>query len=314
MEALTELCDLIAQNPSQFPDKIAWICNRCPQSDSLFSGSSTISRPQLNAILITARFISKCGNYNDTRPRTLVFDFIQAIPASFDKSFWPNSFNMASIASFYAELFGYVCKATELYPEFESDVARVMGDIVFAAVSVVNADNDRVSNDRVSDSGISKVFLSAVSENFPPIVASDANKLVFTLLDGIEVVVPVGSSPKGMMGSNSSSQSSPVSVSNVAGSSSSSGGVEDGISKAIVINGASSSAWTMGTPNGGDRRGAAYFEEESVENLEKQEIAFKLISHILDRSKIDPNHLEWVHAITKDQLKSISSFLKVWLD
>ncbi|KAJ0935573.1 putative 1-phosphatidylinositol 4-kinase [Helianthus annuus] len=115
-----------------------------------------------------------------------------------------------------------------------------------------------------------------------------------------------------MMGSNSSSQSSPVSVSNVAGSSSSSGGVDEVNSRAIVVNGVVMLGGVMGTPNGSDRRGVgvAYFEDESVENLEKQEIAFKLISHIVDKSKIDPNLLERVHVITKDQLKSVSSFLK----
>ncbi|KAD4179153.1 hypothetical protein E3N88_27744 [Mikania micrantha] len=246
MEALTELCDLIAQNPSQFSDKIAWICNRCPPSESLLSGSPRISRPQLNAILVTARFISKCVNYSDLRPRSIILEFIQAIPTSFDQSFWPNAFGNTSIASFYSEFLGYVCKATELYSDFESDVARVMGDIVFAAV-----------NDRFGDLGISKAFLSALSESFPAIIPSDANKLVSSLLDG-------------------------------------------------------GNAWTtMGTPTGSDRRGVGFFEEELVENLEKQEIAFKLISHILDKSKIDPNLLERVQVITKDQLKSISSFLKI---
>lgn len=301
MEALTELCDLIAQNPSQFFDKIAWICNRCPPSESLLSGSPRITRSQLNAVLVTARFISKCGNYSDTRPRTIVLEFIRAIPASFDLSFWPKSFGNSSIASFYGEFFGYVCKATELHPDFDSDVARFMGDIVFAAV-----------NDRCGDVGISKAFLGALSESFPPIIPSDANKLVSSLLDGLEFALPSSSSPKGIMGSNSSSQSSPISVSNVAASSSSSGGIDDANSKALITNGISSSAWTgMGTPTASDRRGVAYFEEELVENLEKQEIAFKLIGHILDREQIDPKLLERVHVITKDQLKSISAFLKI---
>ncbi|KAM0028833.1 putative 1-phosphatidylinositol 4-kinase [Helianthus debilis subsp. tardiflorus] len=302
MKPLVELCDLIAQNPSQFPDKIDWICNRCPPSDSFSSRSPTITPDHLNAILITARFISKCGNYNDTRPQTIIIDFIRTIPASFDQSLWPNSFGTASIALFYAELFGYVCKACVFYPEFESEVARVMGEVVYAAV-----------NDRFGDLGISRAFLSAVSENFPPVGTMDANKLVTSLLDGIEFALPCGSSPKGMMGSNSSSQSSPVSVSNVAGSSTSSGGVDEVNSRAIVVNGGGNACGVMGTPNGSDRRGVgvAYFEDESVENLEKQEIAFKLISHIVDKSKIDPNLLERVHVITKDQLKSVSSFLKI---
>ncbi|XP_071729991.1 phosphatidylinositol 4-kinase alpha 1-like isoform X2 [Rutidosis leptorrhynchoides] len=301
MEALTELCDLIAQNPSQFPDKIAWMCNRCPQSDSLQPGSNRITRSQLNAILITARFISKCCNYKDSRPRTIVLDFIQAIPASFDQSFWPRSFGIASIATFYTELFEYVCRASELYPEFESDVARFVGDIVFAAV-----------NDKCGDLAISRAFLTAVSVNFPSVVPSDGNKLVSFLLDGIDYGVLSSSSPKGMMGSNSSSQSSPISVSNVAGSSSSSGGVDDANSKGVVMNGGNGSVWPMmGTPAGSDRKGVAYFEDELVEDVEKQEIAFQLIGRILEKGQIEPKLLKQVHIITKDQLKSISSFLKI---
>ncbi|XP_071741592.1 phosphatidylinositol 4-kinase alpha 1-like [Rutidosis leptorrhynchoides] len=301
MEALTELCDLIAQNPSQFPDKIAWICNRCPQSDSLQSGSPKITRSQLNAILITARFIAKCDNYNDSRPRTIVLDFIQAIPASFDQSFWPKGFGNASIAMFYTELFGYVCRASELYPDFESDVARCFGDIVFAAV-----------NDKCGDLVITKAFLSAVSVSFPSVVPSDGNKLVSCLLDGMDSGILSSSSPKGMMGSNSSSQSSPISVGNAAASSSSSGGIDDANSKGVVTNGGNGSAWpTIGTPAGSDRKGVSYFEDELVENLEKQEIVFKLIGHILEKGQIDPKLLEQVHIITKDQLKSISSFLKI---
>lgn len=304
MEALTELCDLISQNPRQFPDKISWICNRCPQSDSFSSGSPRLTRSQLNAILVTARFISKCRNYNDLRPRNIVIDFIQSIPVSFDESFWPKSFGIVSIASFYVEFFGYVCKGSELCKDFQSDVARVIGDIVFTAV-----------NDRCGDLGISKAFLSAVSENFPPVETSDGNKLVSCLLDGLELASTGSSSPKGMMGSNSSSQSSPISVGNVAASSSSSGGIDDANSKGVVMNGMNgggSSDWMrIGTPSGSDRRGVAYFEDELVESLEKQEIAFKLIGHILDKTQIDPKLLERVLLITKDQLKSISDFLKV---
>ncbi|KAI7736909.1 hypothetical protein M8C21_032340, partial [Ambrosia artemisiifolia] len=226
-----------------------------------------------------------------------------SIASSFDQTFWPDSFTNTSIATFYVELFGYVSKAAEYYPDSfgkRSDVARVMGEVMLSAVS-----------DRFGELGVSRAFLSAAADSFPPIGLSDADKLVSSLLDGVEFAVPFGSSPKGVIGSNSSS---PVSVGNVAGSSSSSGGVDEGSlmnSKAIVVNGSGNAWGMMGTPNGGDRRGVGYFEDESVESLEKQEIAFKLISHIVDRLKIDSNLLERVLVITKDQLKSVSSFLKV---
>nr|XP_043627333.1 phosphatidylinositol 4-kinase alpha 1-like isoform X2 [Erigeron canadensis] len=287
MEALTELCDLIAQNPNQFSEKIAWICNRCPQPESLRSRSPNPTRSQLNAVLITARFVSKCSyssSFNDPRPRTLVLEFIRSIPASFDQSFWPKSFG---ISSFYSEFFGYVCKGSELCLEFQSDVAMVMGDVVISAFNYVNAVNS------VTDVAICKSFLNAVCEDFPGVVESDGNKLVSCLLDGIAIEIGRGleiSSPKGIMiaSNNSSTQSSPISMKNVDGASSSENG-------GVVANGG----------------GVSYFEDELVENLEKQEIAFKLIGHVLEKTKIELKLMERVDVITKDQLKSISAFLKI---
>ncbi|PQM38135.1 phosphatidylinositol 4-kinase alpha 1 [Prunus yedoensis var. nudiflora] len=59
------------------------------------------------------------------------------------------------------------------------------------------------------------------------------------------------------------------------------------------------------------RQQVSSFEEESVENLEKQEIAFKLVAHILDKVRIDSALLEQVRFIAKRQLQSMSVFLKI---
>ncbi|CAH1425938.1 unnamed protein product [Lactuca virosa] len=248
MEALTELCDLISHNPNQYSAKITWICKRCPAPESLLSGSPRISRFQLNALLATARFISKCPNYDDSSPRNTVLEFIRSIPSSFAQSFWPKSFPNASIASFYNEFLGYVVKATELYQDFSTEVAGFMGGIVFSAL------ND---NDRSSDSVISRAFLSALSESFPQIMPADANKLVTSLLDS------------------------------------------------IVTSPASSSS------TNGDSKGVSSFNEESMEQLEKQEIAFQLIERILDKVQIDTQLLERVRLISKDQLRLMTAFLKI---
>ncbi|KAK7849418.1 phosphatidylinositol 4-kinase alpha 1 [Quercus suber] len=94
MEAMTELCDLVAQNPTQFSDKLSWICNGCPQPDSLLSGSPPrVSRSQLNAILAVARFLSKCSDLSDPRPKSVALGFLRAVPASFSPSFWPQSYS-----------------------------------------------------------------------------------------------------------------------------------------------------------------------------------------------------------------------------
>ncbi|MFS7962385.1 putative 1-phosphatidylinositol 4-kinase [Helianthus anomalus] len=65
------------------------------------------------------------------------------------------------------------------------------------------------------------------------------------------------------------------------------------------------------TPSGGDNKGVPNFKEEAMEMLEKQEIAFKLIERVLDKVQIDPDLLERVRLIAKEQLRIMTSFLKV---
>ncbi|PWA36786.1 phosphatidylinositol Kinase, Armadillo-type fold protein [Artemisia annua] len=266
MEALTELCDLISKNPSQYSSKIAWICERCPQPESLLSGSPQISRFQLNAILATARFISQCPNYEDNTPRMTVLEFLRSIPSSFSMSFWPKSYSHAMITSFYNEFLSYVVKGTELYPDFSTDVAGFMGGIVFAALDDVGA-----------DLAISRAFLSALAESFPQIIPLDGNKLVTRLLDSFLGLSDTGASSSG-------------------------GNSIDG----------------LGSPSARESKGVSYFLEESVEYLEKQEIAFKLIERVLDRVQVDTKLLERIRLITKEQLRLMTSFLKIrkndWTD
>ncbi|GJV19037.1 phosphatidylinositol 4-kinase alpha 1 isoform X1, partial [Tanacetum coccineum] len=143
------------------------------------------------------------------------------------------------------------------------------------------------------DVAVTRCFLSAVGEFFPKVDVEGSEKVVEVLLSGVEGGLRIGVGGGGFSPSNSA-QSSPISGGGV--TSSGNGIVEEMNSR---------------VGGGGDKRGVGYFEEELIENLEKQEIAFKLIGHIVERTKIDPVLLERVHVITKDQLKSISSFLKI---
>jgi phosphatidylinositol 4-kinase len=335
MEALTELCDLVARNPTQFPEKLAWMCNRCPQPDSLSSGSPRVSRSQLNAVLAVARFLSKCSDSSDTRPKSVVLEFLHSVPSSFTQSFWPQSFTTESIASFFAAFLSYVAEAAELSSDFAADIAAFSGDVVLFAIA--------------QNSAISRVFLTALSQNFLPILPSDADRFVTCLLDQLSIPVLVPSTPREQVpaanSETSSAQSSPLSVnhyqqneseaspgneaSHVSGSTSSSR-VGDEVTSAtssrgsIVMNGGSI-LWksgsgvdqlgvNLGLNDGGGtmyRQQVTSFEEESVESLEKQEIAFKLIAHILDKVQIDSRLLEQVRLIVKKQLQSLSVFLKV---
>lgn len=310
MEALIELCDLIANNPNQFSDKLAWICNRCPQPDLLLAGSPRVTRSQLNAVLAVARFLSKCGEEPDSRAKSLVLEFFRAVPSSFHRSFWPQAFSSDSILSFFTDFLGYLSKSTDNSSGFAEDISAVAGEVVLAAIN----------HNMGEDSGVSRAFLLALSRNFPPILASDANTVVTCLFD--KFAVPIPASPREQMAinsENSSSQSSPLILNhlqlqrsaNNESESSPGNEVSSHISASSVsINGGGS---IIGGVNDVTqvRQQVASYEEESVESLEKQDIAFKLITHILDKVQIDSKLLEQVRLIAKKQLHSLCAFMKV---
>ncbi|KAJ7978384.1 phosphatidylinositol 4-kinase alpha 1-like [Quillaja saponaria] len=338
MEALIELSDLIAQNPVQLYDKLSWICDRCPPPESLVSGSSWVSLSQLNAVLAVANFLSKCPDSTDLRPKSVVIEFLRSIPYSFTQSFWPQSVNKAFIASFFLGFLGHVSKSTEMSPEFATEVAGFAGEVVISAI-----------NSASEPLGIPRAFLVALSQNFLPILPDDADKLITSLVDQFAVSVPVVGTPREQTLLTSeawSCQSSPLStshqhlnngntspgneVSYASGSSSSATSKfpDDATSASprglVMTNGGSSllksGADQLGlnvcfNDSGGTgalfRQQIASFEEESVESLEKQEIAFKLIAHILSKVHIDHGLLEQVRFMAKKQIQSMSVFLKI---
>ncbi|KAF5727217.1 hypothetical protein HS088_TW22G00905 [Tripterygium wilfordii] len=312
MEALTELCDLVALNPTQFADKLAWICGRCPPSDTLHARSPRVSRSQLNAVLAVARFLSKCRDSPDQRPNSVILDFLRSIPDSFQRSFWPQAFSSDSIMAFFVEFLGYVSKAAELSPDFAEDIAGFAGKAVMAAITYVG-----------EDLAISRVFLLALSQNFLPVLPQDADRLAACLLDQCSFSVPPTSRDQIAVNSETTScQSSPLPnesaspINEVSQSSGSSKGssVSNGGSILWKSGGDASFGFNGGGGEGGGvllRRQIALFEEESVESLGKQELAFKLIAHILDNVRIDPQLLDQVRLIAKKQLQSMPPFLRI---
>lgn len=326
MEALIELCDLISQNPSQFSDKLSWICDKCPQPEYLSSGSPRVSRSQLNAVLAVARFLSNSPDSADLRPKSVVLEFLRSVPRSFTQSFWPHPFNADSVASFFLDFTAYVSKAAQSSPNFAEELTAFAGEVIISAIFE-------------PPSGIARAFLAALSQNFLPISSSDANKLVTCLID--QFAAPVGAvpgTPREHVAGNSSAQSSPVSANhqsvanyngspeNVSGSSSSvaSKAADDAstASSRGMVNGghhvwrtsADLMALNLGLNDGGavsSGQQVVLFEDESVEFLERQEIAFKLIGHALGKTHIEPALLEQVRLIGKKQIQSMSVFLKV---
>ncbi|XP_027904487.1 phosphatidylinositol 4-kinase alpha 1 isoform X2 [Vigna unguiculata] len=331
MEALIELCDLIAQNPSQFSEKLSWICGKCPPPEYLSAGSPRVSRSQLNAVLAVSRFLSKCPDSSDLRPKSVVVEFLRAVPHSFTQSFWPHPFNVDSVASFFVDFTGYVSKAAKASLDFAEELTLFAGEVIISAIGEPR-------------SSIARAFLAGVSQNYIPISSSDANRLVTCLIDQFSAhTVAVQCTPRELLiAENASSQSSPISVNhqpltnyngspgndNTSGSSSSvaSKAADDGstASSRGGVNGphhvyrssADLLALNLGLNDGNlgpisSTQQVISFEEESVEFLERQEIAFNLIAHVLENVHIESGLLEQVRLIGKKQIQSLSVFLKI---
>ncbi|KAL0376136.1 UNVERIFIED_CONTAM: Phosphatidylinositol 4-kinase alpha 1 [Sesamum calycinum] len=262
------------ENPTQFAGKIAWLCSRCPPAELLFVGSPRVSRSQLNAVLAVSRFLSKCVNTELETARSAILAFYRSIPSSFNVSFWPHSFSGDAISSFYKDLMRYITEAAQVSPAFASDVAGFTGDVLMQTI-------------RNSDSSISKIFLSALSLNFPPILPADANKLISLLLDGLDVTVP--SSPRDPMlttPTGASAQSSPLSVL---------GGSTD------LGEAPSPAAFGVDTPFSGEAKGAGDSFGGSNDGSGGPG----------DKEDIDLKLLEQVRGIAKGQLQSMLAFLKI---
>ncbi|GMI74628.1 hypothetical protein like AT1G49340 [Hibiscus trionum] len=282
MDPMIELCDIIATRPDQFRDKLTWICGRCPQAENLQSDSPRASRSQLHAVIAVARFLSKCPHSKDDRPISMLLDFIRAVPSTLRRSFWPQSYKSESIASFYVDFLKYVYEATNASSDLASEIAEYFGEVVTATVS----GQDTNSN----DPAISRAYVLALSDYFPPVLRSDADQLIDHLFEQLAMLVPA-----------------------------SQGEVIPGNSDLSAAANGSSSYWNscvdqLNLTDGGGamcKQIVASFEEESMESLEKQEVVFKMIAHVLEKVSIDQKHLEQVRLIAKKQLQSMSAFLKI---
>ncbi|KAK8529802.1 hypothetical protein V6N12_060570 [Hibiscus sabdariffa] len=283
MDPMIELCDIIAKRPEQFRDKLTWICGRCPQAENLQSDSPRASRSQLHAVIAVARFLSKCPHSKDDRAISMLLDFIRALPSTLRRSFWPQSYKSESIASFYVDFLKYVYEASNASGDLASEIAEYFGEVVTATVSGQDAN--------INDPAISRAYVLALSDYFPPVLRSDADQLIDHLFEQLAILLPA-SQGEIIPGNSDMSAAANGSISYWNSCVDQLNLMNDGggaLSKQIV----------------------ASFEEESMESLEKQKVVFKMIGHVLEKVSIDQKHLEQVRLIAKKQLQYMSAFLKI---
>ncbi|KAL5994543.1 hypothetical protein ACLOJK_024596 [Asimina triloba] len=136
------------------------------------------------------------SNASARSPHSAIVDFFRLLyGSSFALSFWPPSYPLELISSFFADLFGYSAGAADNNPDFASAAGPIVAEIIIAAVLRHNDD----------PAGIAKAFLSAISKNCPLIPAPDADNLVGCLLDEFVAAGEASTSVPGVSGSSLSS-------------------------------------------------------------------------------------------------------------
>ncbi|GLJ12893.1 hypothetical protein SUGI_0199940 [Cryptomeria japonica] len=359
MDALTELCDIMAQDGQIAGSKIGWIYSRCPQLGYFRPGSSVrVTHSQLNAVLAMARFLSASSNLEKDLLNVLV-EFLEAVPLSFEEEFWPKNYSADAVGGFYEEFMKYGKKiANSKHGEgFRADVSRIIAEIIQGFGS------------NLYETGFARVFLSALAGNCPSLEAPDAEKVSAFLLDQwiINSSASFSSASSAFIVTSPSSDASAVSSSSPYGRKGTylnGGGVSSPASEETpgstpgstpskmrkgkgeyrggdeITNdnnfcsssscSSSAKAARMAT-NGGARSSldqlavtyglneveavvkqhAIAFEEEPLEGLEKQEIAFRLFGHILESSTVKDDHLQQLRVAAGKQLKTLPTFLKI---
>lgn len=254
MEALNELCDLVAAHPDLLlADKLAWLSSRCAAAPAA-AASHRASRAHLHSLLALARLLpaGSAGADGDAAPPAPLLSFL-ASHAFLSPAFWPQSF---APAPFLARLLPLLAAAPSS-PALSSALSAALR----AALDVSDP----------ASAPLARAFLSAAAAAAPlPILPSDAAPIAARLLlefPGSEEA-PTRAKGKG----------------------------ED----------------TAGEENGGVKEVVRRFEEEEVEELERKEVAFRLIVHMLGgEGALEAEQVGKVRNAAARQVRSLTDFLKV---
>uniref|UniRef100_A0A0D6QSE9 1-phosphatidylinositol 4-kinase n=1 Tax=Araucaria cunninghamii TaxID=56994 RepID=A0A0D6QSE9_ARACU len=329
MDALTELCDVMAENAEIAGAKIGWIFSRCPPPGYFKVSQPRVTISQLNALLALARFLAQTKSLPNAGPdlAKAVLEFLEAVPLSFEQDFWPKNFGTESAATFYRDFMKYLAEIADLKPDMAAELSRVVGDIL-----------ENFSFDGV----LCRAFLAALAQDCPRFEPSEAERVSGVLLDrwiNVDVNVSLFSSPvEGFLNEVSSpEETTPGSTPGSTPSKGAGKGKEEDFkdsnasfsgssssSKAAraVINGCSAAGRSsldhlavtlngLGEAGVALRQQASALQEESIPALERLEVAFRLFGRVLDSGRLRVSHLDKVRAAAGRQLKALPVFLKI---
>ena len=247
MEALNELCDLVAAHPDLLlADKLAWLSSRCA------AAPQRASRAHLHSLLALARLLPAGGAGAEAAPPAPLLSFLKS-HAFLSPAFWPQSFAPAPFLSRLLPLLA----AAPGSPALSSALSAAL----LAAIDVADP----------ASAPLARAFLSAAAAAAPlPLLPVDAAPVAARLLLEFPASEDAPARTKGK-------------------------GEE-----------------AVGEENGGIRDVVRRFEEEQVEELERKEVAFRLIVHMLGgEGGLEAEQVGKVRNAAARQVRSLTDFLKV---
>jgi phosphatidylinositol 4-kinase len=252
MEALNELCDLVAAHPDLLlADKLAWLASRCGAPPASASASAQrASRAHLHSLLALARLLPAGAGAGSSLPAPLLA--FLASHAFLSPSFWPQSFAPAPFLSRLLPLLA----AAPTCPALSSALSAAL----LAALDVADP----------ASAPLARAFLSAAAASPPTLLPADAAPVASRLL--LEFAGSEEAPPKAK----------------------------------------GKGEYAAGEENGGVREVVQKFEEEEVEELERKEVAFRLIVHVLGgEGGLESDNVAKVRNAAAKQVRSLSEFLKI---
>ncbi|XP_062212194.1 phosphatidylinositol 4-kinase alpha 1-like [Phragmites australis] len=249
MEALNELCDLVAAHPDLLlADKLAWLSSRCVAAPA----PPRASRAHLHSLLALARLLPAGAAAGDAPPPPPLLAFL-ASHAFLSPAFWPQSFAPAPFLNRLLPLLA----AAPVSPALSSALSAAL----LAALDVAGP----------ASAPLARAFLSTAAAAAPlPLLPMDAASIAARLLLEFPGSEETPSRAKGKR--------------------------EDAASE----------------ENGGVREVVRRFEEEEVKALERKEVAFRLIVHMMEgEGGLGVEQIGKVRNAAARQVRSLTDFLKI---
>lgn len=212
-KALTELCDLLAENGSRVElHGLSLLWTQCPSLEILSDAGFRPTVRQVNGILAAGRYLSRSKEEpeNIEKLLALVLQFVAEIPSISRNEAWPVVFTSEVFDGYFTEFLGYLVDISGKWPNTTISVSNVLTEFVLNVTEESEGSSD--GSVRWMRYPAVRSLLLALASNFPGLDSADADSLANCILRDWLLLPPTPMEASGRSASfqSLSVQSSPL--------------------------------------------------------------------------------------------------------